>query len=85
MWHTCRFVSDYTYTVTKQGERYAVTIKANQFAKGVTLRMMDNYKFTYSDNYVDLQAGEQTMLYIYDATDDDIATLEVTDFAKETK
>lgn len=46
--------------------------------------MKDNYKFTYSDNYVDLQAGEQTTLYIYGATDDDIATLEVTDFAKET-
>ena len=48
------------------------------------MRMKDNYKFTFSDNYVDLQAGEQVTLYIYGATDDDIATLEVTDFAKET-
>ena len=38
----------------------------------------------YSDNYVDLQAGEQITLYIYGATDKDIETIEVTDFAKET-
>ena len=48
------------------------------------MRMKDNYRFTYSDNYVDLQAGEQITLYIYGATDKDIETIEVTDFAKET-
>lgn len=85
MWHNCKFASDYVYTVKKQDGCYAVTIKANQFAKGVTLRMTDNYKFTYSDNYVDLQAGEQTTLYIYGANEEDIASLEVTDFANEIK
>ncbi len=85
MWHTCKFASDYVYTVEKQDGCYAVTIKANQFAKGVTLRMTDNYKFTYSDNYVDLQAGEQTTLYIYGANEEDIVSLEVTDFANEIK
>ena len=84
MWHTCRFTSDYTYKVDKLSDCYAVTVKAKQFAKGVIVRMKDNYRFTYSDNYVDLQAGEQTTLYIYGATDDDVATIEVTDFAKET-
>ena len=84
MWHTCKFVSDYVYKVDKLPDCYAVTVAAKQFAKGVIVRMKDNYKFTFSDNYVDLQAGEQTTLYIYGATDDDIATLEVTDFAKET-
>ena len=83
MWHTCRFTSDYTYKVEKLSDRYAVTVEAKQFAKGVIVRMKDNYRFTYSDNYIDLQAGEQTTLYIYGATDDDIATIEVTDFAKE--
>ena len=84
MWHTCRFTSDYTYKVDKLSDCYAVTVKAKQFAKGVIVRMKDNYRFTYSDNYVDLQADEQTTLYIYGATDDDVATIEVTDFAKET-
>ena len=84
MWHTCKFVSDYVYKVDKLPDCYAVTVAAKQFAKGVIVRMKDNYKFTFSDNYVDLQAGEQATLYIYGATDDDIATLEVTDFAKET-
>lgn len=84
MWHTCRFASDYTYKVEKLSDCYAVTIAAKQFAKGVIVRMKDNYRFTYSDNYVDLQAGEQITLYIYGATDKDIETIEVTNFAKET-
>ena len=84
MWHTCSFASDYTYKVEKLSDCYAVTIAAKRFAKGVIVRMKDNYRFAYSDNYVDLQAGEQTTLYIYGATDKDIATIEVTDFAKET-
>ena len=84
MWHTCRFASDYTYKVEKLSDCYAVTIAAKQFAKGVIVRMKENYRFTYSDNYVDLQAGEQITLYIYGATDKDIETIEVTDFAKET-
>lgn len=84
MWHTCSFASDYTYKVEKLSDCYAVTIAAKRFAKGVIVRMKDNYRFAYPDNYVDLQAGEQTTLYIYGATDKDIATIEVTDFAKET-
>ncbi len=85
MWHTCKFESDYESRVEKDGEKYAVTIKANKFAKGVILRMPENHRFTYSDNYIDLRAGEEKTVYISGASDEDIEKLEITDFAKETR
>ncbi len=83
MWHTCKFNSDYTYSVKKEGDRYAVKLTANAFAKGITLRLPDNYKYTYSDNYIDMQAGESVIVYIDGATDEEMKNLTVTDFAKE--
>ncbi len=85
MWKDCCFDSKYTYTVAKEGGRYAVKLKAEAFAKGITLRLPDNYKYTYSDNYIDLQAGEEAVVYIDGATDEEIKSLVVTDFAKEIK
>ena len=86
MWHAYDFTSNYTYTVkTKKKKKkqtgLIVTIKANEFVKGVTLRLPDNYKYTYSDNYFDMQAGETKKVYITGAADPN--TLTVTDFAKE--
>lgn len=83
MWHTCRFASKYTYKVKKTENGLAVTIKAKEFAKGITLRLPDNYKYTYSDNYFDMQAGEKKTVYIVgEAKAEDLT---VTDFAKEIK
>lgn len=83
MWHTCKFESDYETHIQKSGEKYAVTVKANKFAKGITLRMPDNYRFSYSDNYFDLQTGESKTVYVDGATGDDIKKIVITDFAKE--
>jgi beta-mannosidase len=82
MWKSCQFTSDYTYNVKATDCGLAVTIKANAFVKAVTLRLPDNYKYCYSDNYFDMQAGEEKTVYICgkDAKAED---LEVTDFAKE--
>ena len=82
MWHSCKFTSDYAYTVKETECGLAVTIQANAFAKAVTLRLPDNYKYSYSDNYFDMQAGEEKTVYICGkgAKAED---LEVTDFAKE--
>ncbi|MBQ8446551.1 MAG: hypothetical protein IJX31_02095, partial [Clostridia bacterium] len=82
MWHTCKFTSEYTYSVKETEDGLAVTIKANAFVKALTLRLPDNYKYTYSDNYFDMQAGEEKTVYICgDGAKAD--ALEVTDFAKE--
>ena len=85
MWHTCTFSGKYDYKVKKLADCYAVTVHAHGFVKGLVVRMKDNCKFTYSDNYIDLQRGEQQTIYIYGATEADIAALEVTDFANETR
>ncbi|MBE5747942.1 MAG: hypothetical protein E7352_07210 [Clostridiales bacterium] len=82
MWHTCQFASDYTYSVKETSCGLAVTIKANAFVKAVTLRLPDNYKYSYSDNYFDMQAGEEKTVYIC-GDGAKAESLEVTDFAKE--
>ncbi len=83
MWHSCKFSSDYTYEVTEQPGCLAVKLRAKQFAKGITLRLPDNCRYTYSDNYIDLQAGEEATVYIYGTQPGDADKLQVTDFWRE--
>jgi len=82
MWHTCAFKSKYGYKATKTDDGLAITFKAKTFVKGVTLRLPDNYKYTFSENYFDLQAGEKKTVYIF-GKDIQESDLVVTDFAKE--
>ena len=81
MWSSCKFVSDYTYTAQAVEGGLIVHIKANSFAKGVTLRLPNNCGYTYSDNYFDLQAGEEKTVCIHGKAN--VEDLTVTDFAKE--
>ncbi len=84
MWCRNVFESDYSYTVQYADGVAKVDITANKFAKGVTLRLPDNYKYTFSDNYIDIEAGGESTVYIYGAEVADIEALTVTDFASET-
>ncbi len=84
MWKNCCFESDYTMAVEEQEGRLAVTLTANRFAKGITLRLPDNCRYTYSDNYIDLQAGEEATVYVYGTQSGDGKRLQVTDFGSET-
>ncbi len=83
MWHSCSFQSDYSYEITEYADSMAVKLKANAFAKGITLRLPENCKYTYSDNYIDLQAGEETTVYISGTKPGDSGKLEITDFGRE--
>ncbi len=83
MWHSCQFESRYSYEVTEEADRMAVRLKADAFAKGITLRLPENCKYTYSDNYIDLQAGEEATVYIYGTQPGDSGKLTVTDFGRE--
>ncbi|MBQ9713717.1 MAG: hypothetical protein IJV83_00155 [Clostridia bacterium] len=84
MWHTCNFASDYTYVVKETEKGLAVTLKAGAFAKAVTLRLPNNCNYDYSDNYFDMQAGEEKTVYVYGAGAK-ANELTVTDFAREIK
>lgn len=83
MWKGYELESDYAYNIKETESGLLVTVKANKFAKGVTLRLPDNYNYLYSDNYFDLPAGEEKTVIISGATLADADRLVVTDFAKE--
>ena len=83
MWSGCSFDSDYTYSVESAEDGLVVKIKANSFVKGVILRLPNNCRYVYSDNYFDLQAGEEKTVRIYGKAQAEDLT--VTDFAKERK
>ncbi len=85
MWKGCELESDYQYSTEDTDDGLLVTIQANQFAKGVTLRLPDNEKYQYSDNYFDMEAGEEKTILIRGTMRGDADALVVTDFAKETK
>ena len=84
-WHSCSFESDYAVGVKANGNKAVVTIKANKFAKSVFVSLPDNFKYTYSDNYIDVEAGTEKSVIITANESIDVTKLTVTDFAKASK
>lgn len=80
MWMNCQFESDYSYHANEIEDGMIVTVKARKFAKGVILKLPENEKYTYSDNYFDLQAGEEKTVVIHGKAS--IEDLVVTDFTQ---
>lgn len=81
-WKNCSFESDYTVSVKASGNNAFVKIKANKFAKSVFLSMPDNYRYTYSDNYLDIEAGDEKSVTVTAKGPIDVKKLTVTDFAR---
>lgn len=84
MWSGAKFESNYAYSAAPCDGGLCVRVKANKFAKGIILRLPENYKYDYSDNYFDLLPGEEREIYVRGACAADAERLVVTDFAKET-
>ena len=83
-WSSAKFKSDYTVKIEQQNANtIAVTIKANAFAKSVFINMPDNYKCTYTDNYIDLEAGEEKTVIITCKDEISSANVRVTDLVSE--
>ena len=86
LWDNARFTSDYDVVIEKLSDcSVALTIKARAFAKSVFVSLKDNYKYTYSDNYVDVEAGKEKTIIITSNEPIDEKEIVVTDFAKMTK
>ncbi len=83
MWRNCKFDGKYSYTVKREKGKTAITFKADSFVKGVGIVLPDNYKYEYTDNYFDMQKGEEKTVYILAEADE--KTISVTDFSKETR
>lgn len=84
-WHNCTFASDYSVTKKADGNKATVTIKANKFAKSVFVSLPENYKYDYSDNYIDVEASEEKTIVITSDSPIDIEKITVTDLAKAGK
>ena len=86
MWSGEKFVSDYTVKTERVDDyKVKVTIKANSFAKSVFITIKDNFKYDYSDNYIDVEAGEEKTVIISSKEKIDEKAIVVTDFAKMTE
>ncbi len=86
MWSDCTFDSDYVVTTQQIDKMHAtVTVKANKFAKGVFVHFVDNYKYRYDDNYIDVQAGETKVINVSSDEPFDVNKVIVDDFAKATR
>ena len=85
LWSGVRFSSDYEVKTEKiDACTVKVTVKANAFAKSVFISLKDNYKYTYSDNYIDVEAGKEKSVVITANEPIDETQITVTDFAKMT-
>ena len=82
-WSGAKFESDYTTKIKKIDENsVSVTVKANKFIKSVFVNAPDNYRYTYSDNYFDVEAGEEKTVYITCKDGVDENKITVSDIAK---
>ena len=85
LWDNVRFTSDYDVVIEKiDACAVKVTVKARAFAKSVFISLKDNYKYTYSDNYIDVEAGKEKSVVITANEPIDETQITVTDFAKMT-
>lgn len=86
MWKNVKFISDYEVkTEVLAKNKVRITIKANAFAKSVFIWCKDNYKYTYSDNYLDVEAGAERSVIVSADEEIRLDDIVVTDFAKMTE
>ena len=80
-WRHVDFKSDYEVQTAQVTEcSVKVRIKANAFAKSVFISHKNNCDFTYSDNYVDIEAGDEVEILVTAKYPFDKEELCVTDF-----
>ena len=61
----CEFEADYEIETEKISDNeIKAKIKAKTFVKGLFLSFKDNYKYIYSDNYLDIEAGDEAVVTI---------------------
>ena len=64
-WRNVEFSGEYSYETEKVSDNCVkVHINAKSFVKSLFISLPDNYKHTYSDNYLDLEAGQSATVTI---------------------
>lgn len=83
-WSNEKFESDYVVKTEKISDNCVkVKVKANKFAKSVFVSLPDNFKYDYSDNYFDVEAGSEKEITITSTEKIDVEKIVVTDIAAE--
>ena len=86
LWRDFDYYGNFTYRTEKiSNNKITVTLTAQKFVKSVFISFKDNYKYSYSDNYFDLESGEtKTVIVTSDGSinENDIS---VEDFAARIK
>jgi heme/copper-type cytochrome/quinol oxidase subunit 2 len=75
------FKGEYETKTTKVNDNhYQLEVIAKTFVKSLFIHMPDNYKYLYSDNYLDLEAGETVTVDITSNEVIDINSLILEDY-----
>ena len=83
-WRSCAFRSNYTVEIIEKKERSVIIkIKADEFVKSVFISFPDNYKFTYSDNYFDIEKGNEKTISITAEDGFSVNDMVVSDFTRK--
>ena len=86
MWRSAEFSGSYTIE-TEQMEpcKAKITVKANGFVKGLYLSFPDNCNYRFSDNYLDVEDGQEVTVTVTAEHPIDLQQLMTTDYAKMAK
>jgi len=82
MYSDAKCSGDFEWKISKQDEKSCdIQVVANGFVKSLFVNLDDNYKYLYSDNYLDLEPGEKAAIYVV-AKDGklDLSSLTITSF-----
>ncbi len=83
MWKKMPLHSEFSYTVRQLSpNRAEITLYARHLAKAVYLFMPDNCRFTYSDNYVDVDAGSSKTVTVSSREPFSVENIRLTAFEK---
>ena len=82
----CDFKADYTVETEKVSDNeLRVKIEAKTFVKGLFLSFKDNFKYIYSDNYLDIEAGDEKIVIIRSEDAIDASGLKAASFDEKIK
>lgn len=81
MWSGLSFDSQYSYKLDILDKRHAqLKVSAKTFVKSLFIHFKDNYKYLYSDNYIDLEKGEERFIDIVSEEDTSFESLRLESF-----
>ena len=76
-----KFENNFSYEVNMINDNKAeIKIKANAFIKSLFIHFKDNYKYIYSDNYIDLEKNEEIVVTVTSLDKIDLNTLKIEPF-----